>query len=101
MPMSQEPTEPSTDLIRWTFSVDPARKAAIEEHLNDLGADVLVREGGQFLVTWEEPEGDLEEVVEALWVLNGTAFEVVAEEFHRLGLHLLQHAEDDPARDAA
>jgi hypothetical protein len=101
MPMSQEPTGPSTDLIRWTFSVDPARKAAVEEHLNDLGADVLVREGGQFLVTWEEPEGDLEEVVEAIWMLNGAAFEVVQEEFHRLGLHILQHAEDDPARDAA
>jgi hypothetical protein len=101
MAMSPEANEPSTDLIRWTFTVDPARKAAIEEHLNDLGADVLAREGGQFLVTWEEPEGDLEEVVEALWNLNGTPFEVVSEEFHRLGLHLLQDAEDDPARDAA
>jgi hypothetical protein len=101
MPMSPELTEASTDLIRWTFTVDPARKAAIEEHLNDLGADVLVREGGQFLVTWEEPEGELEEEIEAIWALNGAAFEVVQEEFHRLGLHVLQHAEDDSARDAA
>ena len=37
-------------------------------------------------VTWEEPEGNLDEVVEALWGLNGEPFEVTLEEFHRVGL---------------
>ena len=42
---------------------------------------------------WEEPEGDLDEVVEALWEINGGPFEVTHEEFHRLG-HLVYEADD-------
>lgn len=99
--MSPETNETSTDLIRWTFTADPARRAEIEEHLDDLGADVWVREGCKFQVTWEEPEEDLDGVVEALWSLNGVPFEVTQEEFHRTGLLVLQHDEDESAREAA
>ncbi len=99
--MSQGPDHDSPDLIRWTFTVDPGRRPAIEGHLEDLGADVFVREGGQFHVTWEEPESSLEGVIEAIWALNGTPFEVTQEEFRRLGLHILEHADDEAARDAA
>ncbi len=98
--MSPEIQEASTDLIRWTFTIDPTHRAEIEGHLEDLGADVWVREGCKFHVTWDEPEQDLDEVVEALWSLNGGPFEVTQEEFHRLGLHVLQ-LDEDVAREAA
>ena len=99
--MSPEANELSTDLTRWTFTTNPAHRAEIEEHLDDLGADVWVREGCKFQVTWEEPEQELDEVVEALWSLNGEPFEVTQEEFHRLGLHVLQLDEDEATREAA
>jgi hypothetical protein len=86
--MSHEKTP--VDLVRWTFAVNPDRRTVIEAHLDDLGADVLVRGDSQFVVNWEEPEGDLEEVVEALWDLNGGPFEVTLEEFHRVGLYALE-----------
>jgi hypothetical protein len=87
--MSQQPKSP-LDLVRWSFSVNPDRRREIETHLDDLGADVLVRGDCQFVVTWEEPDGDLEDVVEALWDLNGGPFEVTLEEFHRVGLYSLE-----------
>jgi hypothetical protein len=99
--MSHETNTPSLDLIRWAFTIDAARRTEIEGHLADLGADVLVREGTEFLVTWDEPEDDLAEVIEAIWALNGEPFDVVQEEFHRLSLHTLQHCEDEPAQEAA
>ena len=98
--MSQ-PTDATTDLVRWTFAIDPEHRVAIETHLEDLGADVLVRDGRSFLVTWEEPESSLDGVIEAIWAIHTTPFEVTQEEFHRLSLHVLDHAEDEPARDAA
>ena len=85
------------DLIRWTFAVDPENRAAIEEHLNDLGLDVLVRDGSQFLVTWDEPEGNVDEVIEAVWALNGEPFEITQEEFHRQNLVQLNHDDDADA----
>src|SRR4051794_13227566 len=97
--MSQEPKNP-VDLVRWTFTVNPDHRSEIQSHLDDLGADVLVRGGDQFVVTWEEPEGDMEEVVEALWALNGEPFEVTLEEFHRVGLHVLE-SDDVTAPGAA
>ncbi len=93
--------EATPDLIRWTFAVEPGHRAAIEAHLEDLGADVLVRDGRTFLVTWDEPDASLDGVIEAIWSLHGAPFEVTQEEFRRLALHALQHAEDGPARDAA
>ena len=99
--MSPEMRSGTPDLVRWSFSIDPAHREAIEGHLSDLGADVLVREGREFLVTWDEPEQDDEsEVIEALWALNGVPFEVVSETFHRLELHTIHHVDDDAAEAA-
>jgi hypothetical protein len=99
--MSHDTNTPSIDLVRWAFTVDAVHRAEIEGHLVDLGADVLVREGTEFLVTWDEPEDDLTEVIEAIWSLNGEPFDVVQEEFQRLSLDTLQHSEDEPAQEAA
>jgi hypothetical protein len=95
--MSGEPNAPSIDLVRWTFTVDPAHRAEVESHLIDLGLDVLVREDRYFLVTWDEPDRPVEEVIEELWEITGEAFEVTHEEFHRTGLHTLHHEETEAA----
>jgi hypothetical protein len=94
--MSEDRNPLAVDLIRWSFSVNPDHRVEIEDHLNDLGLDVLVRNENQFLVTWDEPEGNLDEVIEAIWAINGEPFEVTQEEFHRLGLHALHHEEECP-----
>ena len=88
------------DLIRWTFMVDPEHRAEIEEHLADLGLDVLIHDVSPFVVTWDEPEGNLDEVIESIWALNGTPFEVAQEEFQRQSLVHLNH-EDAQAEEAA
>lgn len=99
--MSPEMKSGTPDLVRWSFSIDPAHREAIEGHLSDLGADVLVREGRDVLVTWDEPDQDDEsEVIEALWALNGAPFEVVSETFHRLELHTIHHVEDEAVQAA-
>lgn len=98
--MADGQDDSTIDLIRWTFTVDPAHRDAIEEHLNDLGLDVLVREGSQFLVCWDEPEGNIDEVIEAVWALNGEPFEITQEEFHRQNL-LHVHHEDEPGAGAS
>lgn len=81
----------AVDMLRWTFTVGADAVEAVETHLSDLGADVFVRDGGTFHVTWDEPDADLDPVVEAIWGLAGEHFEITQEEFHRLNLHLLQH----------
>ena len=88
------------DMIRWSFTADPSRRAEIEGYLDDLGLDVYVRGEAQFTAIWEEPEGDPDEVVERLWEINGAPFEVTHEEFSRLNL-LAYHAEDEAATEAA
>ncbi|HEU5115181.1 MAG TPA: hypothetical protein VFT74_00750, partial [Isosphaeraceae bacterium] len=90
----------STDMIRWTFTIDPTQRFEVETYLSDLGLDVHVRDGQQFTVMLEEPEFDLDEVVEELWALNGSPFEVTHEAFHRLD-HLVYHAEEESAVEAA
>ncbi len=97
--MSRDPKSP-VDLVRWTFAVDPDRRTEIVAYLHDHGADVLVRGEDQLVVSWEEPEGNLEEMIEALWGLNGGPFEVTVEEFHRIGLHTLE-SDDGAAQEAA
>ena len=97
--MSRDPNSP-VDLVRWTFAVDPDRRPQIEARLHDHGADVLVRSNDQLVVSWEEPEGDMEDLIEALWELNGGPFEVTVEQFHRLGLHTLE-SDDVAAQEAA
>ncbi|MFO0952856.1 MAG: hypothetical protein U0835_17240 [Isosphaeraceae bacterium] len=95
----------SIDLIRWTFTANPAHRLEIEEHLSDLGLDVLVRDEAQFLVTWDEPEGNIDEVIEAIWAINEEPFEVTQEEFHRQTLLHLHHEDDgglsEPGRAVA
>ena len=91
--MSESANTPSVDMIRWTFSVPAEHRESIETHLTDLGLDVVVVGEGQFHVTWDEPEKDMSEVVTDLWDINGEAFEINQEEFHRLG-HFLIEAED-------
>jgi hypothetical protein len=90
--MSHDTNTPSLDLLRWAFTIDGSHRADIEGHLADLGADVLVRDGTEFLVTWDEPEGDLAGVIEAIWSLNGEPFDVVQEEFQRLSLSTGLHS---------
>lgn len=83
----------SSDLIRWTFAVPPAARAAVQTHLGDLGAEVFVRDDGTFHVLWEETDADLDGAVEAIWDLAGAPFEITQEGFQRLELHIL-HADD-------
>jgi hypothetical protein len=84
------------DMIRITFMPDPAHRAEIEKYLSDEGLDVHLWGDGHVTAFWEEPEGELDEVVESLWEINGVPFEVTHEEFRRLSL-LVFHHEDDPA----
>ena len=99
--MAPAATSASIDLVRWSFTINPANRAEVEAHLLDLGADVLVREGQEFIVTWDEPEDDLSEVIEAIWALNGEPFEVTQEDFRRIELNTIQHADDETAQHAA
>src|SRR5258708_23353884 len=80
--MSHDPNAPSLDLIRWTFTSDPAQSAAIAEYLTDLGLDVLVSDDCKFLVTWDEPDRGVDEVITEIWALNGVPFDVTQEDFH-------------------
>jgi hypothetical protein len=93
-PMVIETRSLPIDLVRWSFTINPAHCGAIEGRLVDLGADVLVRDGQEFIVTWDEPENDPTDVIEVLWELNGEPFEVIQEGFHRLELHTIHHEED-------
>jgi hypothetical protein len=98
--MSQTQADSPIDLIRWSFTADPARRDEIEGYLNDLGLDVVAQGDGRFLVLWDEPDSDLDEVVERLWSINGAPFEVTHESFRRLDL-LVYQAEDDTEAEAA
>ncbi len=99
--MSPDTKSATTDLVRWSFAINPARRADVEAHLLDLGAEVLVREGQDFVVTWDEPEDDLAEVIEAIWSLNGEPFEVIQEDFQRLALHTIQQEDAEASEQAA
>lgn len=88
------------DLVRWAFAVDPDRRSEIEAHLHDHGADVLIRGEDQLVVSWEEPERDMEEVIEVFWEINGGPCEVTVEPFHRGGLYTLE-SDEETARAAA
>jgi hypothetical protein len=94
--------ERSIDLIRWTFTIDPARKAVVEEYLGDLGIDVHVAADGQSTALWDEPEADADTdaIIEGLWEALGHTFEVTHEEFSR-GDHLVYNADGHDAADQA
>lgn len=98
--MSEAAHSPSVDMIRWTFSVDPIHRAAVESYLVDLGLDVVVLGEGQFHVVWEEPDRDRDEVAAELWEIHGEPFDITQEEFHRISHVLLQPDEDEQARAA-
>ena len=99
--MSQDMKAGTMDLVRWSFSINTAHRNAIEGHLTDLGADILVRDEQDFTVVWDEPEGDLSEVIEAIWGLNGEPFDVIEETFQRLELQTIQHEDEAPSQQAA
>jgi hypothetical protein len=85
--VSAEDRTHALDLIRWTFTINPERRQALEDHLLDLGLDVLVTNGDQFTVTWDEPDGDdFSDIIEGIWEVHGSPIEVTHEEFHRLSL---------------
>src|ERR1700712_3824912 len=88
------------DAIRWSFAADPARSAEIKAHLEDLGLDVYVNGEAWFTAIWEEPDGDLDEVIERLWEINGAPFEVTHEAFLRVE-HLVYEAGDEEGEDVA
>jgi hypothetical protein len=92
---------PLLDLIRLTFTSDPKHRVAIEEYLTDLGLDVVVFDGCKFVVTWDEPDREVEEIVDELWALNGVPFEVTQEDFHRLDLHTYYDPESEGSEAAA
>lgn len=92
-------SDTTIDLIRWTFTVKDEHTDEIAEHLQDLGLDVLVRDGAQFIVTWDEPEGNIDEVIEAVWSLNGEPFEITQEEFHRQNLLHVHHEDSGGSVD--
>lgn len=91
----------SIDMIRWTFTINPAHRAAIQGYLVDLGLDVVVVDDAKFTVSWEEPDEEVEGVIEEMWELNSEPFEVIQEDFHRLGLHSFHHAENESTSEAA
>ena len=101
--MSDQPNAnaPSLDLIRLTFTGDPEKRAAIQEYLTELGLDVVVIDDCKFVVTWDEPDRELEEIIAEIWALNGVPFEVTQEDFHRLDLHTLYQAENEGSEEAA
>jgi hypothetical protein len=98
--VSDEANTPGIDLIRWSFTINPERRAELQQHLLDLGLDVQVVGEDQFVVTWEEPDGeDVSDIIEEMWEVHGSPFEVTHEEFRRLNLSTYhpEDAEDEKA----
>jgi hypothetical protein len=98
--VSETPTPHSIDMIRWTFTVNPARRQEIESHLVDLGLEVHTKGDDLMMVLWEEPEGNVDELIEELWSIHGEPFEVTHEEFHRLSLSIYDPALDEESSKA-
>jgi hypothetical protein len=90
----------SVELIRWTFMVSPEHRVEIETHLLDLGLEIQARGDDALVVTWDEPEGGIDELIEELWAINGEPFEITHEEFHRVNM-LIYHPEEVGGEDSA
>lgn len=105
--MSVDGEERTIDMIRWTFTADPSKRDELANYLVDNGLEVLVRDEETLVAIWDEPEGDIGEVVEALWEINGAPFEIVHEEFQRENLlvyepeEVEEFAEAEAPEDAA
>jgi hypothetical protein len=89
----------AVDLVRWTFTVESDKTQVVEAYLTDLGADVYARAEGHFVVLWDEPESDLDAVVEELWEVIGSTIEVTHETFNRNEL-VIYHQDGDGETDA-
>jgi hypothetical protein len=88
----------SVEMIRWTFTVNSTHRVEIESHLLDLGLEVQARGDETLIVTWDEPEGGVDELIEELWAINGEPFEITHEEFHRINM-LIYHPEEQPGAE--
>lgn len=97
--MSEDRQGNSCDLIRWTFTIDPSRKADVEAYLADLGLEATIAADGHSVVLWDEPESQADEIIEGLWEAHGSTFEVTHEEFARL--NLLAYQAEDAVEDQA
>ena len=89
----------SVEMIRWTFTVGPEHRVEIESHLLDLGLEIQARGDDALVVTWDEPEGGIEDLIGELWAINGEPFEITHEEFHRVNL-LVYHPEETGEADS-
>ena len=83
----------SVELIRWTFTVKPEKRVEIETHPLDLGFEIQARGDDALVMTWDEPDGGVEDLIEELWAMHGEPFEITHEEFHRASL-LIYHPEE-------
>ncbi|MDX2037155.1 MAG: hypothetical protein SFX72_10925 [Isosphaeraceae bacterium] len=98
--------EQNIDMIRWTFRVEPEKAQEIEDRLVEIGMDVSIYDDGTFQTTWDEPDRELDSVVEEIWTLNGSPFDITQESFQRTSL-LVYHTEEvdeeeaDPAEESA
>lgn len=92
--MGGEKETATADVIRWTFQAPAEKRSEIESYLTDLGLDVFSRADGTFSAIWDEPEGDVDEVVEGLWEAVGETFEITHEALRRLDL-LVYHPEGE------
>ncbi len=90
----------SIELVRWSFVVSPEHRVEIETHLLDLGLEIQARGDDVLVVTWDEPEGGIDGLIEELWAINGEPFEITHEEFHRVNL-LVYHPEETETPDSA
>jgi hypothetical protein len=91
----------SVEMIRWTFTVSPEHRVEIETHLLDLGLEIQARGDDTLVVTWDEPEGGIEELIEELWAINGEPFEITHEEFHRASLMVYHPEETETTEEEA
>ncbi len=83
----------SVEMIRWTFTVNQEHRVEIESHLLDLGLEIQARGDDTLVVTWDEPDGGIDELIEELWAINGEPFEITHEEFHRVNMLIYQPEE--------
>ncbi len=83
----------SIEMIRWTFTVKEEHRVEIESHLLDLGLEIQSRGDDALVVTWDEPDGGIDELIEDLWAINGEPFEITHEEFHRVNMLIYQPEE--------
>lgn len=100
--MADDKAGTGLDLVRWTFTAQPERRQAIIAYLSDLGVDVAVAADGHLVAIWDEPDADVDfdAVVDELWALNETPFELTHEEFGRSNLEVYEADDEGEARAA-